>query len=169
MCVCIPAVHTDLPKRWWNYHHLYEKIIIYGYFLLPKEMLYSWYFIKMARWINNMSESLAMCHQLLVFICAVSPFEQSSNAQCSRGYSLDLICAQASCLCFVLWRLCVHNPAPLLCATVNCTVGDTGGSGYWRKSVMIVKSKSEQIYTSFQEETEKLNSGKKSLDVFFTF
>lgn len=34
---------------------------------------------------------------------------------------------------------------------------------------MIVKSKSEQIYTSFQEETEKLNSGKKSLDVFFTF
>lgn len=111
-----------------------------------------------------------MCHQLLVYICAFSPFEQSSNAQCSRGYSLDSICAQASCLCFVLRRLCVHNPAPLLCATVTCTVGDTGGSGYWRKSViMIVKSKSEQIYTSFQEETEKLNYGKKSLDVFFTF
>lgn len=79
-------------------------------------MLYSWYFIKMAWWLNNMNKALAMCHQLLVCICAFSPFEQSSSAQCSRGYSLDSICAQASCLCFVLRRLCVHNPAPLLCA-----------------------------------------------------
>lgn len=66
------------------------------------------------------------------------------------------------CVCTTLLPCYVH--------AVTCTVGDTGGSGYWRKSViMIVKSESEQIYTSFQEETEKLNYGKKSLDVFFTF
>lgn len=110
MRVHIPTIHTSSPKG-----RCELKIVIYGYFLLIKQMSCSWHFIKMAWWIDGWrSLWLRVASCLSVSVCLARLSKAASTVFERQQFGLYLCTGQLSLL-RSLETLCAQ-PCSLVCA-----------------------------------------------------